>query len=107
MTADAVGEGTGRLADALVAAVPIWHHDLELPATLDEHMKTVGEIADLLATKGDILLYGGGKKGEVAEAFNALAKGIAVLSCVPNGIEAFGYRWIGGQPEPLKNKENS
>ena len=47
----------------------------------------------LLGEKGDILLYGGGKKDEVAIIFNELAEAIAMLSFLPGGIEIFGSHW--------------
>jgi len=90
-----------RLLPSLQAAVLLWVVQLGLPDTLDEYLKDTSDLAEIIATKGDILMYGGGKEGEVAEVFNALAKGIAVLSCVPGGVEVFGYKWVEGRCEKI------
>jgi len=49
--------------------------------------------SDMLREHGDILLYGGGKKGECADLFNRTAHAIAVLAFVPGGVELFGHRF--------------
>ena len=46
-----------------------------------------------LAEKGDILLYGGGKKGEPADLFNELARAVAVLSFCPGGLDLLGEHY--------------
>ncbi|MCC5636330.1 hypothetical protein LC593_10760 [Nostoc sp. CHAB 5844] len=46
---------------------------------------------ELLANKGDTLLFGG-KKGEAVQLFNKVAVAIAVLAFQPGGIEVFGVR---------------
>jgi hypothetical protein len=51
------------------------------------------DFADKLACKGDILQFGGGKKGEVAELFNELARSIAVMSFTPGGVKLFGAHY--------------
>lgn len=48
---------------------------------------------DDLGKRGDILLFGGGKKGEVAALANGLAQGIAILAFAPGGITIFGQHW--------------
>lgn len=50
-------------------------------------------LSQVLGEKGDVLLYGGGKKGEAAAIFNDLAEAIALLSFLPGGIEIFGSHW--------------
>jgi len=50
-------------------------------------------ISKLLGEKGDVLLFGSKKKGEVARVFNELAEAIAILSFLPGGIRIFGAHW--------------
>lgn len=50
------------------------------------------EFASELASKGDILLYGG-KQGEAADMFNKLAQAIFILSFAGGGVTVFGERF--------------
>jgi hypothetical protein len=52
--------------------------------------ETIGGYVDDFASRGDVLLFGSGKKGEVAELVNKLVDAIAVLSFVPGGVTLFG-----------------
>jgi hypothetical protein len=47
-----------------------------------------------ICEKGDVLQYGGGKKGEAAAAFNALAAALAHLAFVPGGVKFDGRRYV-------------
>lgn len=57
-----------------------------------------------LGEQGDILLFGGGKKGQVATVFNAVAESLAYMAFVPGGVTVFGMHfeetWTEEQPEP-------
>lgn len=77
---------------ALSAAVPLWIEELKNKpwAELQEQAKAA---ADVVASKGDLLMFRGKKKGESALAFNALAKGIAILSFAPGGVTTFGMHF--------------
>lgn len=55
-----------------------------------EDMARAQETSDILGERGDILLHGGGKKGEAADQFNRTAHAIAVLAFVPGGVTLFG-----------------
>ena len=55
-----------------------------------EDMEKAQKTSDMLGEHGDILLYGGGKKGQCADLFNRTAHAIAVLAFVPGGINMFG-----------------
>jgi hypothetical protein len=48
------------------------------------------EFSSVLGERGDVLLFGGGKKGESADLFNRTAAAIAVLSFCPGGVSLFG-----------------
>lgn len=88
--------GNELLVTSLLAAVPLHYQELGLPDRLPEYVSECGKMAELLATKGDILQFGGGKKGEAAEVFNALARGLAILSALPGGVDVFGFKWVDG-----------
>lgn len=79
------------LAIALSAAVPLYIQILKDhggPSPKD--FKRAGKVGELLGEKGDVLLFGGKKKGETAHVFNKVAKAIAIASFVPGGITIFG-----------------
>ena len=68
-----------------------------------EDMKKAKATSEILAERGDILLFGGGKKGECADQFNRTAHAIAVLSFAPGGVTLFGIRFDAA--EQLKNRQ--
>lgn len=67
-----------------------------------EDLKKAQETSDILGEHGDILLNGGGKKGEQADQFNRTAHAFAVLAFCPGGVEVFGARF-----EARKQSEKS
>lgn len=80
-----------RLKIAMSAAVPLRAETLS-HFTLEEIFdhEVNGKLSQILAEKGDVLQFGG--KG-CAEAFNALAEGIARLAYVPGGVCFCGLRF--------------
>jgi len=85
------------LALMLEAAVPLQFIELGLPGALDQRLAEIGDINQIIAEKSEALMAQSGTKGEVADAFNAIAKGIAVLSCTPGGVDLFERRWENGR----------
>lgn len=82
------------LATTLQVAVPMHVDDIIRQGLSFEQMRTLAqESAQIVAEKGDIILYRSTKKGETAAAFNALARGIAILSFQVGGVLAFGSRY--------------
>jgi hypothetical protein len=80
------------LRTALQAAVPLHIEELRgLPWT--EIRRLAGECAQVIAEKGDRILYRSKKKGETAVAFNALARGIAALAFCPGGVTTLGMHF--------------
>ena len=63
----------------------------------EEDRARAQQSSDMLGEHGDILLYGGGRKGECADLFNRTAHAIAVLAFVPGGVELFGQRFEAGK----------
>ena len=71
-----------------------------------EDLAKAQETSDLLGERGDVLLFGGGRKGECAELFNRTAHAIAVLAFAPGGVTVFGTRFeakVDQQPQKGRN----
>lgn len=84
---------------ALLAAVPLRIIAINgRGGPNDSDLARAKSIGQLIAEKGDILQFGGGKKGEAADLFNELAQGIAILSFSPGGVRCFGQHWCGNAP---------
>lgn len=83
-----------HLAEHLVAAVPV---EIEMLRGLtDEQLATRRDwlrVLNLVAAKGDVLLYGGGQPGEAAAVFARLAEALAVLAFAEGGVTVFGLHW--------------
>jgi hypothetical protein len=58
----------------------------------DDRHRAAG-LAGIIAARGDLILYRGGKHGESATAFNALAEGLAIGACQPGGVTFAGQHW--------------
>mgnify|MGYP001611822850 CR=1 FL=1 len=95
-----VGGVTGALLRAaLGASVPLYA--AEYKNALDDGTCSVDSLlarcrvyAQVIAEKGDNILYRSRKRGETADAFNALAKALAILSIVAvGGVRFLGERW--------------
>jgi hypothetical protein len=84
------------LGTALAAAVPLWIVQLK-DVPFEERQRRASECADVVAFRGDIILFKGAQKGETARAFNALAEGIAHLSFAPGGVKTFGQHFEAGE----------
>lgn len=81
-----------HLTLALSVAVPLWIEELRrMP--WEYIQRRAKECANVVAEKGDVIQFRGGKKGESAEAFNRLAEGIACLAFAPGGVWLFGEHW--------------
>ena len=77
---------------ALEAAVPL--HIVEIRGwTPKQRQRFASEAATIVGSQGDILQYGGGKRGEVANVFNHLARGLACAAYQIGGVTFAGYHW--------------
>ena len=89
--------GDGLLAVSLSAAVPLiimsMEQDKGRPNEADFHKARC--YGNVLANKGDNLLFKSKKKGETAELFNGLAHAVATMAFMPGGIKIFGQHYIG------------
>ena len=87
---------TSKLGTALSVAVPLRIDEWKRkggPAQADFE-EIQDNCLEKLMERGDILLYGGGNKGECANIFNQVANAIAIMSFLPGGIKIFGRMWI-------------
>lgn len=83
--------GTNLLSSMMQMAVPLWIMQFKAKGgPSEEDRKRAQETSEILGEHGDILLCGGGKKGECADQFNRTAEAIAVLAFVPGGVTIFG-----------------
>jgi hypothetical protein len=81
----------GLLQTAMWPAIQLHIMQLkECGGPQDADFERARKVSDVLGEKGDILLFGGGKKGEVASIFNETARAIAILAFCPGGIDIFG-----------------
>lgn len=80
------------LVTTLQLAVPLWIEELRHQSW--EHILARAKVcSQVVAEKGDVILFKSKKKGESAEAFNRLAEGIACLSFCPGGVKIWGEHW--------------
>ncbi|MBI0296316.1 hypothetical protein JBE04_18055 [Streptomyces sp. PRKS01-29] len=78
------------LRTMLLIAVPM-HIDKLCPLTPMRRCEIAHQCADVVAQHGDDLQAGG---GHCAEAFNALARGLAAAALTaPGGVDALGGHW--------------
>jgi hypothetical protein len=80
------------LALSLQVAVPLWIDRIR-DVPWETRIERARELAQYIASHGDNILYRGHKKGQSAEAFNALAEGLAIGAYLPGGVSAFGCHW--------------
>ena len=79
------------LSEMMRLAVPLHIMRLQEKGGPDSgDMKKAQATSDILGEHGDILLHGGGKKGEVSDQFNRTAHAVAILSFCPGGVNLFG-----------------
>lgn len=85
------------LGISLDAAVPFWI-EYWRHRSLSERQHRAQQCAQIVAEKGDIIMYRSGRKGETSKAFTALAEGIAISSMGPGGITFMGRKWLTPMP---------
>lgn len=85
----------------LQAAVPMWVEEFKNRPFAQLH-EIAARAAEVIAEKGDVLQFGSKRKGEAANAFNALARGLAALSFVPGGVTFSGLHFENVHPDGIK-----
>ena len=77
----------GTLEKMLPIAVRMWVEELK-DKPIDSLFPRTEGYASFIGARGDVLMYGGGKKGIAAECFNKVAEGLAILSMIcPGGVD--------------------
>ncbi len=76
----------------LQAAVPLWIEKLK-DRPMSYILERAKECGQVVAEKGDIIQFKSKKKGETANAFNALAEGIACAAFALGGITFMGMKF--------------
>jgi hypothetical protein len=81
-----------NLLIALEAAVPL--HIIEIRNwTSRQRQRFASEAATVIGSQGDVLQYGGGKRGDVANVFNHLARGLACAAYQIGGVTFADHHW--------------
>jgi hypothetical protein len=87
----------GLIQNTLAMAVPMWVERLQAMPWEDVEAQA-HKCVELITSGGDNILYRGNKRGQTAEAFNALAQGLAVLAFSVGGVRAFGLHFDAEHP---------
>jgi len=85
----------------LEVAVPLRISELASMPAEQRHAvcsRWAAEAVDEIASKGDVLQYGG-KRGEAATVFNHLASALAALAVQPGGVTFAGMSWCVELPD--------
>jgi hypothetical protein len=79
---------------ALSASVPLRIADFQRRGGPDDaDFERIRGFAQVLGEKGDVLQFGGKKKGEPAALFNQLADALAVMAFCPGGVKFGDEHW--------------
>lgn len=86
------------LSASLETAVLLWAAELA-KTPLRQLLAKGPALARTIAESGDVLQLGGAREGKAAEAFNALARALAILSFLPDGVKFSGVHIKNVHPE--------
>lgn len=89
------------LLETLRVAVPLWMAGLAAlpePHRANQARSWAALAVDAVASRGDALQFGG-KKGEAADVFNHLARGVAAAAYTPGGVTFAGIHWCADHSE--------
>jgi hypothetical protein len=87
------------LKEFLQTAVPLWIIRFKgLP--WEELQQIMKESERILEESGELAVFAQVKKGQTAQAFNAVARAIAALSFVPGGLDIFGLHFETKHEDP-------
>lgn len=81
--------GRDVLVTTLQVAVPLWIQEVA-GLTGDERLATARECSQMIAEHGDDIIFLSPGKGKTAEAFDALAKGLACAAHQAGGVLFMG-----------------
>jgi hypothetical protein len=72
--------------------VPLLIEELKA-CSWEEIQERARRCSQVVAEKGEVILYRSKQRGESSAAFNALAEGLACLAFASGGVTAFGNHW--------------
>lgn len=79
------------LSGTLAAAVPLWINRIKREQPdWDTIRERAQQCSQTIAEKGDVLMF---RSQGTADAFNALAEGLAYLAFQPGGVKFLGNHW--------------
>ena len=87
-----------ELLAALSAAVPLWAAELS-KTPLRKLLAEGPALARIIAESAEVLQLGSMHDGAIAEAFDALARAVAVLSLLSEGVRFCGVRFRNVHPD--------
>ena len=94
------------LRATLSVAVPLWIEKLR-DRPWHYIAGRAAHCGQMVAEKGDVLQFGSKKKGATAEAFNALAEGLACLSFAAGGVKFMGMHFETKHDAPEETKKET
>ena len=99
-----MGRGTAQLLRiSLSCAVPLCIERAR--RYTDAEFKQRAELAGaVVAERGDLIQFRGKKPRRTAEAFNALAEGLALLAYRPGGVHFLGMHFEADQPKEARSR---
>jgi hypothetical protein len=80
------------LTESLRFAVPLWIHEVR-NLTAGQRSARAVRCAGVVGAKGDALQFKGEGRTATAQAFNALAEGLAYAAFLPGGVVFAGLHW--------------
>jgi hypothetical protein len=81
------------LATTLEVAVPLRIAEYRAQGATHIHEDVRRQLVEMIAAHGDDIIYKSKKPGGTADAFNALARALALLSFAPGGVTFLGIHW--------------
>jgi len=87
-----------HMAIALSAAIPLWVEELKRKPLADLIAEGPA-LAQVIGEKGDVAQFKSKKKGETADAFNTIARALAILSFMPGGVTFLGEHYENKHPD--------
>jgi hypothetical protein len=77
----------------LEVSVPLFIDRVRREYTEEQRFARARECAQIVASKGDVILHKSKTRGETADAYNALAEGLACAAFQPGGVTFLGMHF--------------